>query len=165
MQCLFKKPSGLVRDDGKRPDDSTLHWYLGLRLISNQWRRTSTCRLTRWPSPTFLSLPPGSVRENIADRQKVVKILVSAILPILPTSGCRCFWTSRRLHYRHFISSRAGSQSDRCFRRPTWNDASLPAMTMSLTLSLAVRPALQFGCFHEDLGDLSVPTELECHSS
>jgi len=68
--------------------------------------------------------------------QEIIEILISSKLTHLPTSGSGDSWT-HKLH-RHFISHRAGTQTDRCIERLTWNHA-------PLSTSLTGGPALQFG--------------------
>ena len=118
------------------------HWYHG--LLTNQWHGTSLS-LT---SPTCLSLPVWVVQWSMPQRRSQ-QIFISAIFPHLPTSGFRDSCPYK--NHRHFIPFRARPQIDECFRRSTWNNASLP-------VSLTGDPPLQFCAFR---GTFSVPTEFD----
>ena len=87
-----KQASDLVRDDGKRPDGSTLIPWLADKSMA--WDVTVVNTLAESYIP--ISASPGG-----AAVQEVIKIglLVSAILPHLPTSGSGDSWPYKHHHF------------------------------------------------------------------
>jgi len=142
-----KEPSGLVRDNGKRPDGSTLiPWHAGKSMA---WDITVVNMLAE--SHLSISASPGGAAEHAAVRKsaKYSSLLSSHIFQPLALETVR--WPYE--HNRHYIPIRAGPQSDGPYRRLAWNVVSFPA-------GLLGGPAIQFGGF---LGHFSgkLPTELD----
>jgi len=90
-----KEPSGLVRDDGKRPDGGTLiPWHPGKSMA---WDITMVNTLAE--SYLSISAIPAGAAEHAAVRKSAK--YSSAVFPHLPTSGFGDSWSYE--HNRHFI--------------------------------------------------------------
>jgi len=134
-----KKPSAWSETTVNAP--TTAHWYPG--LPAKQWHM-GRHRIVNTLAESYvtISASPGGAACRACRGQEIIEILVSSKLTRLPTSGSADSWTYK-LH-RHFISRRAGAQTDRCISRLARNHA-------PLSTSLTGGPALQFASVQGNL--------------